>query len=309
MKIISSLDGFNPNYYYITKKEEPGVLVIHTNGKKEIFYDRLSGKRKKFTWEGFEKIIRGKSVGVDAKNMSASHYIKIKRMAKKVEDISEELFRMRARKRPDEVEKIKKAIRIAKEIIFEVGAEAKKGMKEREIERMLRMKALERDVEPAFEPIVAVDENSAIPHAMVGERKLKETLLVDFGVRYRHYCSDISQVFFFGNQKAEKEYENVENAFDEIVDGLGECETGWEVHKLYLDVFKKLGIKKMPHSIGHGIGLEVHEFPRLKEKSKDRISGTVLAIEPAVYHKGRYGLRFEREVFVNGKGKVKTLLR
>ncbi len=304
MKIISSLEKFNPNYYYITKNEVPGVLVLYKNGKKEVFYDRLSEKKKKFSWEVFEKIVKGKNVEVDAKNMNASKYIKIKKMAKKVEDISEELFRMRAKKKPDEVAKIKKAIRIAKEIVFEVGGEARVGMKEKEIDRMLKIKALERGVEWAFEPIVAVDENSAIPHARVGEKKLREVLLIDFGVRYKHYCSDISQVFFFGNKKAKREYERLENAFYEIVDGLKECETGNDVHKLHLAVFEKMKIKKMPHSIGHGIGLEVHEFPRLKEKSKDRISRTVLALEPAVYYLGRYGLRFEREVFVDGKGRV-----
>jgi len=304
MRIISSIEKFNPNYYYLTKNEVPGVLVLYENGRKEIFYDRLSEKKKKFTWEALEKIINAKKVKVDARNMSASNYIKIKKMAKKVEDISEEFFRMRAKKKPDEVAKIKKAVRIAKEIIFEVGGEVKRGMKEKEIDRMLKIKALEKGVEWAFEPIVAVDENSSIPHARVGEKKLREILLIDFGVRYRHYCSDISQVFFFGNKKAKQEYEKLENAFYRIVDELKECETGNDVHKLHLAVFEKLKIKKMPHSIGHGIGLEVHEFPRLKEKSKDRISGTVLALEPAVYYRRRYGLRFEREVFVGREGRV-----
>ncbi|MGB9719092.1 MAG: M24 family metallopeptidase [Candidatus Anstonellales archaeon] len=304
MKIIPSLEHFNPNYYYISREEEPGVLVIHENGEKEIFYEKLSGKRKKFVWKEFEKIIRGKNVEVDAKNMSASFYLKIKKRAKKVKDVSKELLKMRAKKKPEEVAKIKKAAKIAKEIVFEVGKEAKKGMREKEIEKMLRMKAMERDVELAFEPIVAVDENSAIPHARAGERKLKEILLIDFGVKYEYYCSDISQVFFFGNEKAKKEYEKMENAFYGIVDGLEECETGNDVHKLYLWIFESLKIKKMPHPIGHGIGLEVHEFPSLKSGSGDGIAKTMVAIEPAVYYKGKYGLRFEREVLVDKKVRV-----
>lgn len=298
MKLISSLEKFNPNYYYITKKNAPGILIIHENGKKEIFYDRLSGKRKKFEWKNFERLIRGKNVKVDTKNMSASHYIKIEKKARRVEDVSEELFVKRMVKKPEEVAKIKKASKIAKEIILEAGGEAKKGMRESEIEKMLRMKALERNVELAFEPIVAADENSAIPHTTAGDRRVRGVLLIDFGVRYKHYCSDISQVFFFENKKAKGEYEKIENAFYEIADGLGGCKTGGDVHTLHLSLFKKLKIKKMPHSIGHGIGLEVHEFPRLKNGSTDRVAGSVMALEPAVYYAGRYGLRFEREVWV-----------
>ncbi|MEM2948068.1 MAG: M24 family metallopeptidase [Candidatus Anstonellales archaeon] len=301
MKVISSLEHFNPNYYYITKEEVPGVLVVHNNGRKEIFYDKLSGKRKIFEWKKFEKLVKGKNIELDAKNMSAYFCMRIEKNARRVRNVSEELFRMRMVKKGWEVEKIRKAVKIASGIIFETGAEVRKGMSEGEIEKMLKMKAVEKGVELAFEPIVAVDENSAIPHARVGDRKLKEILLIDFGVKHEHYCSDISQVFFFGNKKAKEEYERLENAFHEIVDGLNGCETGGDVHKLYLRIFEKLELKKMPHSVGHGIGLEVHEFPRLKEKSKDKIKGSVMALEPAVYHKGKYGLRFERDVWVGKK--------
>ena len=76
---------------------------------------------------------------------------------------------------------------------------------------------------------------------------------------------------------------------------------------LYLSAFKKLKLPEMPHSIGHGLGIEVHEYPRLRKTSNDRIRGTVLTVEPAVYFAGKFGVRFERDIFVNKSGKAEVI--
>jgi Xaa-Pro aminopeptidase len=75
----------------------------------------------------------------------------------------------------------------------------------------------------------------------------------------------------------------------------------------YLKAFRKMGLPQMPHSIGHGVGLEVHEYPRLRKGSKDLIRGTVFTLEPAVYFKNRFGLRYERGIFVNKSGKAEVI--
>ena len=132
--------------------------------------------------------------------------------------------------------------------------------------------------------------------------RLGNFVLVDFGVRHGGYCSDFTRCYF--RKKAAQEraaYEKCRRIFEEIVAGLPSCRTGRDVALLSEKVMKKKGLPPLIHSIGHGIGLEVHEYPHLGAKSDEKLEGAVLALEPAAYF-ARFGVRYEGMVaHVKGK--------
>jgi Xaa-Pro aminopeptidase len=210
-------------------------------------------------------------------------------------------------KRKDEINTIKKATKIAKEIINSV--EISKGMTENEIRKQLIMNALGKSLEPSYEPIVASGINTAVPHHRCTNKKIEGFVLIDFGVRVGHYCSDITRCFAVsGTKAAEREiglYRKMHDVFDLIIDEIPSMETGKEIAVFSEKVMKRKGLPEMIHAVGHGIGLDVHEFPRMSRKYEDKIAGTVFTIEPATYY-GTYGARFEEVVYYDGK-KVRIL--
>jgi Xaa-Pro aminopeptidase len=127
-------------------------------------------------------------------------------------------------------------------------------------------------------------------------------VLVDFGVKKGGYCCDFTRCYFRKNGMAEeKAYEKCKAVYKEIIASLPGCRTGRDVALLSEKLIEKHGLPPLIHSIGHGIGLEVHEAPRLWKKSGDSLEGAALAIEPGAYF-ARFGVRYEGMVaHVNGK--------
>ena len=114
------------------------------------------------------------------------------------------------------------------------------------------------------------------------------------------YNSDITRCFLLSREQG-KTYNKLKRISASIIDQLPNLETGGELAKLTRALYKKEGLVHPPHSIGHGIGLEVHEKPSFFLKSKDSLVGATFAIEPSVYFKGEYGLRHENVVYFDGK--------
>jgi Xaa-Pro aminopeptidase len=126
-------------------------------------------------------------------------------------------------------------------------------------------------------------------------------VLVDCGVRHKHYCSDLTRCFLLKkDRKRERQYESLQDICYSIVDGLPSLRTGKEVSALADRLIKKAGFPRMIHTIGHGVGLDVHELPNLSVKSEDGIAGATMAIEPAFYL-GSHGMRYEETIFFDGK--------
>jgi Xaa-Pro dipeptidase len=163
------------------------------------------------------------------------------------------------------------------------------------------MMTLERGLEPAFTPIVSTDASTAFPHYTASAKKLGGLVMVDYGVRCGHYCADITRCFIRDNDHKKKEqYERLQDICYFIADALPGLEHGADAAALAEELISRAGFPKMPHAIGHGVGLDIHEFPRLNRKSKDVLSQATLAIEPSFYLK-KYGMRFEETVWYDGK--------
>jgi Xaa-Pro aminopeptidase len=244
---------------------------------------------------------RGK-IGVCTPELNAARYNALRgKVGLKLVDASELFGRVRGNKSEEEIRKISRAARVARGMLesldpWECGTEIGLANK-------LKIMALEAGCTVSFEPIVATGVNCSFPHHNPGKAKLGNAALVDFGLNIDGYCSDLSRCYFKAGAKKEKEaYGKCQQVFQEILDALPSMAKASEIAEFSIKAMARHGLPKLPHSIGHGIGLEVHEYPHLGKKSDDTLEGAALAIEPAAYF-ARYGVRFEETIVPSNSGK------
>ena len=223
--------------------------------------------------------------------------------------VAEWVEESRAVKSPAEIEAIREACRIADEAFAAILAEVHPGITERELAARLELSLVERGAEGAsFESIVAFGERSALPHARPGSRELRrgDIVLLDFGAVAGGYVSDMTRTVSCGEPVAEMRevYAVVREAQRAALQGIGAGMSGPEADGLARQVIGAAGYgAHFGHSLGHGIGLEVHEAPRLSQKSEDRLApGMTVTIEPGIYLKGIGGVRIEDDALVTEAG-------
>ncbi len=304
-------EAFNPNFHYYSGLDIGNSFLLIEGGRKKLLVSPLEepgarkAMKKAVVLEDFfpylKKELKGKKVKIDGSRLPARIYERLRKFCRPV-DASVEFYTDRMFKNKDEVEKIRKATRITKEIIDSL--EIKKGMTENEVRKQLLLKTLEKGLEPAYEPIVASGSNTAAPHHVCTNKRIEEFALIDFGVKVGNYCSDITRCFAVSRSRVAEQdislYRSMHDVFDMIVDEMPSFENGGELAGFAAKVFRAKKLPAMIHAIGHGIGLDVHEFPRLNRKYKDSLKGAVFTIEPAAYYK-TYGARFEEVVYYDGK--------
>ncbi len=162
----------------------------------------------------------------------------------------------------------------------------------------------------SFDPIVAINDNAAKPHAFPSETEVKigSLILVDAGVKYARYCSDRTRVSEYGNEinfdkkgqrflssKRQKVYDTVLRAQERAIKAAKPGVKACEIDKAARDVIEKAGFGKyFVHSTGHGVGLDIHELPVISAKSETVIEeNMVFTIEPGIYLPGEFGMRIE----------------
>lgn len=161
----------------------------------------------------------------------------------------------------------------------------------------------------AFDPIIAFGSNSSMPHYRAGDRRLEkgDIVLIDIGVNLNHYHSDMTRIHFFGTPDPElKKIHGI--VFEAMQRALNLCRPGTRIGDL--DTVARSCIEesghKLPHSLGHGVGLCVHEAPWLRNKapwSDAKLeAGMVVTIEPGIYVPGLGGVRLEDTIIINKDG-------
>ncbi len=229
-------------------------------------------------------------------------------------------------KTDEEIKYLKKAASIGRDGFKQLAKYiAKNGFNEKE--SFLHFKAIEKmssfgKYDLSFDPIVAINENAAKPHALPTSKKLKlnDLILVDAGVKYKRYCSDrtcTSNANFekfsfkreqtFKNKKHQKIYDLVYKAQLNAINNARVGMKASQIDKLTRDVIEKAGFGKyFVHSTGHGVGLDIHEFPNINSKSDVIIEDNmVFTIEPGIYLPKEFGVRIEDTVVMkNGKALI-----
>ena len=233
--------------------------------------------------------------GACLSEMSASRYAALGKMAKiRLVDITDAVMAVRSRKSRQEMKIMAGAAKISKGILERL--DPWEFSTEEELMRHLHILALKNGCKLAYEPIVATGRNSSCPHHKPGKARLLGMVLVDFGVKWQGYCTDFTNCYFRKSGTAEERaYGKCARIFDAIAERLDGCKTGRDAALISERLIKEAGLPRLIHSIGHGVGRDVHEYPRLGAKSQDSLDGAVVALEPAAYF-AKFGVRYERMI-------------
>jgi len=216
------------------------------------------------------------------------------------------LKKNRLTKREDELKRLRQAARMGDKVLKMVLHELKPGVTEKHIANLLRQYSNESADGVSFDPIVAFGKNGAVPHHHPGQTELKknDAILIDQGTKVDHYMSDMTRCFFIGDGIPE-----VKQMYDQLLAvqkaGVNMVRAGVKISELCQAVRALLGKddKYFTHSLGHGIGLKVHEGPTVSSRADDVLEvGMVITIEPGIYKAGVGGVRIEDTVIVTEDG-------
>ena len=257
-----------------------------------------------------------KKVAIPFEETSYPEYEKLKTCGAELVDCMPAFRKLMAVKSPFELSAIQKACSIAEEGLLKLLPDIKEGMTETEVAALLEynMRTLGA-YSTSFDTIVAFGAHAAVPHHETGLKKLKfgDEILIDFGCKVDGYCSDITRTFLFGDdgkhEEFKKAYKAVLEAHEAVKRELKAGMTGKEADAIARNLLEKCGYGQyFTHSLGHGIGLKVHEYPSLFSRSEHVLeNGMVFSDEPGVYLAGEYGIRIEDTVTLEN-GSVKSFM-
>lgn len=319
---MAFLTAPDPSVTYFTQHPFSAAHLAISPGKATLFLSALDKKPNSsaFTIKplkkdslkelGKEKV---KTLGVNKEQLSLATLDRLKKIfpKAKIRDVGEEISRLRSQKAPQEQKYIQRACAITAKAFQELlpQLEKKKLKTEQDVAFFLERTMREHGAELAFPSIVAFEKNAAIPHHQTSRTLLRKGfLLLDFGARYKNYCADMSRMLYLGKPKPEERqrYEQLRRVQE---DAVAAVQKDLPYAALEKKVRKDLGkdVSHFIHSLGHGIGIEVHEAPSFSIEKKQRVQQQhVFTIEPGMYFPNKYGLRIEDTVLFDGKTKVLT---
>lgn len=212
----------------------------------------------------------------------------------------------RRRKDTEELRNLRRARSLTRELLRRFPSLLRRRVTEQQIARQLLLWALELGGDSlSFDPIVAFGTHTSSPHHRPTSRLLQKGHIVqiDVGVKVKGYCADMSDVFFTVNptKTQEQVYRALRIAKARAAAAVKPGTSTRELDRIARNVLKKAGVEQyFTHSLGHGVGLEIHEGVSLSQKAPDQklLRGEVITIEPGIYIPGKWGMRLEDMVFV-----------
>lgn len=332
LKIDALLVSSPPNVRYLTGYTGSNGMALLTQdtltlftdprydirAREEIMQAKMTAQVKVATkplWEAAAQYIqrkRLKRIGFEQNHVTYAVYktidekLSIGYSLKPVAAVVEEL---RMVKTGDEMRRIRRAVGTNSKAFEAAAKRIKTGVSEADIAADLdfRMRKLGAEAS-AFPTIVASGPRTALVHASPTGQTVKpnELLLIDVGAAQDGYMSDMTRMLFLGkpDSKILAMYQAVLEAQLAAIDAVREGAGTWQVDRAARQVLKSTGLdKQFVHSTGHGLGLEIHEAPRIGKKDKTRLqAGMVITIEPGAYIEGFGGMRVEDTVLVTKNG-------
>lgn len=318
-----------PNIYYYTGTISGGMLIAAHGAEPLLLVPRLnlaiaqaqaSGCQvKPYTRDGLLDEIEAalkpfspKTIGFDDLPLDLHHKLQERLNGAELKASANLVWRMRRVKDSDEQELMRRAGELA-----DIGMEAirehlREGMREYEVAAEATYAMMRNGAEDlAFPTIVASGPRSAYPHAGVTDRRIRrgDFVTVDMGATYRAYRSDITRTFIIGEPTEEgaRIYGAVLRANETVLREIKVGANAAELDGAARAVIEEAGYgKHFVHSLGHGVGLEVHEPPSLSRTSEDTLeAGNVVTDEPGIYIPGFGGVRIEDTVLVAASGPVR----
>jgi Xaa-Pro aminopeptidase len=316
------LSSPDPNIIYFTQNNFSHAMLIISPKKSNLLITKLDNKPKlsgikvSYLKKDWDKTLENKNikmVGINNSVLTLAYLNKLKKIFPKAKfkDISKTIEELRSKKTDQEVNNLSKACKITSEAFNKVVDKLSQGKLKTELDVA---NFLEKDIRNqggsiAFPTIVAMGENAAIPHHVTSNQKLaKGFLLIDFGANFQNYCADMTRVVFLGNPtKSERTFYNLllssqQGAINQIKENLPFTDLDKHARKT-LGKYSNNFI----HSLGHGIGVEVHEAPVFSNENSQIAKNHVFTVEPGIYFPGKFGLRIEDTLVFNGKIKLLTI--
>lgn len=282
-------------------KEKQSILFVspleYETAKKHSLIKNIRPLEKNF----FEQIkpYCGKKIGLAMDKVS---YASVKKFmdtftTATFHDASPLLQELRMIKRKDEVGSIKKACVITDKIYSKIFRDVRSLKTEEETVHMIHDVMRSYHTQPSFPVIVASGKNAASPHHLSDKTKLKGMTVIDMGVRINHYCSDLTRTLSIGKptHQEQEAYHLVKEVQQQCFSMVREGQQFSTIHRY---AQQSIG-KKLIHSVGHGLGIDVHEHPFVRKDKKDVLKeGMIITLEPGFYMNGKFGIRIEDDILV-----------
>lgn len=272
--------------------------------EQEVIFEQITDLMKKH---------RAKNIAVESMDLTVHRLELFKSKMPEIEfittdELSSCIYDIRIIKTEDEIEKIQKAQEIAENAFEKILDFIRPGVSEREIALKLDSLMLENGAEAlSFETIALTGKNTSMPHGVPSDSKVQkgDFVLMDFGAVYDGYHSDMTRTVCVGQptDKMKKIYNIVLEAQLKALDSVKSGITGSELDKAARQYIEDNGYGgAFGHSLGHGVGMEIHEYPNASSKSKTVLKpNMVVTIEPGIYLPSEFGVRIEDFVVVTEK--------
>lgn len=329
MKLPDGLEGAvvttESNLFYLTGYPNADAAIALTPDKKYYITDKRCSEEADKLIKGFEIVDSGGigyvekaaqilresgaiNVGAELDEISYRDYLKISACFSGISSVSEFISGLRAVKNEEELGKIRLAQEITDKVYDKVLEFVSPGMTEKTLKSFIDTEIVRRGGYPAFDTIVAFGENTSKPHCHAGERTLKrgDAVTIDFGAKLMGYCSDMTRSFcvgFLPDEYAEI-YNAVLNAKNLAQKTIKAGMSGKNCDFVAREYFEKLGISEyFIHSLGHSLGVDIHESPNLSPREERVIpEGAVTSVEPGIYIPNKFGVRIENIVLFKNSG-------
>lgn len=326
LRLDAMLVTFLPHVRYLSGFSGSNGLVLLTPGKQFFLSDGRYTQQVAQEVKGFKTIItHGGSlfeelrkkrvlqgvprVGFDVQSLRVAEFQNLKKLFPRTRFVatSDVVEAPASIKEEPEIDLIRQAARITDQVFAKLLPVIKEGVTEldiaAEITYLHRTLGAEAD---AFEPIVASGERGALPHARATSKPIRkgELVTLDFGCRFQGYHSDLTRTIALGTPDPK-----LRSLFDIVLSAqtmaLEKARDGMNARALDRIARTRIGKagfgKYFTHSLGHGLGLQVHEAPRLSSRSTDTLrNGNVVTIEPGIYVPGIGGVRIEDDIVIRG---------
>lgn len=318
----------NPNMAYFSGYNGLGALIVPRDKEPFLIVPKMEYERakkgyikniypidkKKFFGSARDiiskKKIKGKKVAIDGQNFSLSFYKHLKKELKILsKDISFECLKLRSIKTGKEVSIIKKGFNYADSILKKTIDNLHSFKTESEVAASLEYEAKKLGMGISFNPIVASGKNASMPHYEPKNTRLNNGFcVIDFGVRYKGYCTDCTRTVYIGkpNKKEMDVYNFLLGVQNNSVNSI---KAGDRCGEIYDDCVREMKnySKYFIHGLGHGIGVEIHELPNLSPQSKDKIEENMMfTIEPGIYIPKKLGIRIEDSILMRSRPVILT---
>ena len=263
-----------------------------------------------------KRLVTYQSVGISFNQTSHSEFLTLENAGVKTVNIDQAFSKEMSIKNEWELSCIAKACEIAEDAFNLLLPQIKEGMTETEVAALLEYNMRKLGAQGlSFPTIAAFGAHASVPHYETGDTKLKfgDEILLDFGCKVDGYCSDITRTLLFGDdgkhEDFKKAYAAVLGAHNLVKEKLTAGMTGIEADQIARDCLTEKGYGELfTHSLGHGIGLNVHEYPSVSPRGETKLeNGMVFSDEPGVYEAGKYGIRIEDTVTLKD-GKVQSFM-